>query len=319
MLIEEDDDNDEAAPPPTGWDVNQLRVNMFAFTDGAGNLVYERIGTDTNKVSDGESEEEKEETKEAEESEEEVEETKSPEKRSSKKKNDAVQDVSQVITSSSVMVLDPKTNTPQAVEREEPLPRIKCGSIVNKNTLFIYGGLVEIGDREVTLDDMWSLDLKKRNKWKCLWPGTMHKQVWRGAVHDDDDSYISTGTGDGKDEEDSDDDEDDELEESKMEEVDPEVAELTEEFDLNNPLRTPQQGEALADFYSRTKTYWNEQAAEVLDAAEPTNKELKREGFQLARKRFEELEPVLEKLKGLNLGDAVEEKKSKKKSKKTKK
>ena len=86
--------------------------------------------------------------------------------------------------------------------------------------------------------------------------------------------------------------------------MDPEVVELTKEFDLNNPLCTPQHGEVLADFYSRTKSYWNDQAAaKVSKDSVATNKELKREGFQLARKRFEEVEPVLEKLKGLTIGD----------------
>lgn len=317
MIIEENEEED-TAPQPSGWNIDKLRENMFAFTDGAGNLVYERIAeSKANTISDDE--EEKEETKEEEESDEEEEETKSGDKQQSKKKGPAEEN-SKPITSSSVMVLDPTTNTPQAVQRDEPLPRIKCGAIVNKNTLFIYGGLVEIGDREVTLDDMWSLDLKKRSQWKCLFPGTMHQQVWVGAVHDDDDSYISTGDGN---EDDSDDDDEDNMEEA-ITEVDPEVAELSEKYDLNNSLCTPQKGEALADFYSRTKSYWNEQATEVLKAAgeteEPTNKELKREGFQLARKRFDELEPIMERLKGLTLGgDKGDEKKKKEKSKKKKK
>jgi len=29
------------------------------------------------------------------------------------------------------------------------------------NTLWLFGGTIEIGDKEVTLDDMWSLDLNK--------------------------------------------------------------------------------------------------------------------------------------------------------------
>lgn len=50
--------------------------------------------------------------------------------------------------------------------------------------------------------------------------------------------------------------------------------------------------------------YWNEQAAE-LDKAVNSNealssKELKREGFGLARKRYEVLEPVMERLKELD-------------------
>jgi hypothetical protein len=29
------------------------------------------------------------------------------------------------------------------------------------NTLWLFGGTIEIGEREITLDDMWSLDLGK--------------------------------------------------------------------------------------------------------------------------------------------------------------
>ncbi len=35
--------------------------------------------------------------------------------------------------------------------------------------------------RDVAVVDMWAL-VRKRVQWECLWQGTMHKQVWRGAV-----------------------------------------------------------------------------------------------------------------------------------------
>lgn len=54
--------------------------------------------------------------------------------------------------------------------------------------------MLEVGDREVTLDDCWSIDLNKREKWTCISPGQMHRQVWKGV--DDDDSYISSDQGD---------------------------------------------------------------------------------------------------------------------------
>jgi len=51
--------------------------------------------------------------------------------------------------SSSVMKVDHKGH-PAAVARETPLPRINCASVVRNNTLYIYGGLLEVGDREVS-------------------------------------------------------------------------------------------------------------------------------------------------------------------------
>lgn len=307
---EDQDEKDETFQKNShGWNIKQLRENMFAFVDGSGNLVYEKMNS-TNKTKNkklgntSDSEEEKEESKQDDSSDEEEEfkEDETP--------------ISKMQTSSSVMIVDPQTKSAQAVQRDEPLPRIKCGAIVNRHTLFIYGGLVEIGDREVTLDDMWSLDLRKRDGWTCVYPGTMHKQVWRGAIHDDDDSYISTGTGNNDDDDDDDNDDDDsgsdvddELivgADRDAEKNTEELVQLRSDYDLDNAMRTPQEGEALADFYSRTSAYWNEQATEALKASggpdEPTKKELKREGFQLARTRFEELESILERFKLLEIG-----------------
>jgi hypothetical protein len=36
------------------------------------------------------------------------------------------------------------------------------------NTLFLMGGIVEVGEREITLDDMWALDLAKLDGWQQL-------------------------------------------------------------------------------------------------------------------------------------------------------
>ncbi len=53
------------------------------------------------------------------------------------------------------------------------------------NSLFIYGGVTELGDIEVTLDDCWSLDLNKRDNWKkvcrvvfCVCCYDMYCSVW---------------------------------------------------------------------------------------------------------------------------------------------
>ena len=48
----------------------------------------------------------------------------------------------------------------------------------------MYGGLTELGVVEVTLDDCWSIDLSRRDRWRCVLPGTMHTLVWRGENDD---------------------------------------------------------------------------------------------------------------------------------------
>jgi len=39
---------------------------------------------------------------------------------------------------------------------------------VKSNVLFLYGGILEQGDRSYTLNDLWALDLKKMDKWKQI-------------------------------------------------------------------------------------------------------------------------------------------------------
>jgi len=338
--LSEVDDVDEAAlasqEDKTGWDLDMLRANMFAFVDGDGNIVYEKLDDDddaidnknirsneevnnmSNENTKDEPDEEKEEDEEEEEEEEEMknEDTEKPNispvagtELPKKRVN-----LTGKIASSSVMKLNLETNVPEAVERPDPLPRINASLIVAGHTLYLYGGILEVGDREITLDDMWTLDLRKRENWECLWPGTMHKQVWRGAVFDDDDSYISTGKDDDSDDDDDDDDDDDGSisEEEKVKKVQEstkkdkskrsglreEAAQLIEKFGLEDESTTPSDGESLADFYTRTSKYWNQKARDAVvgTGTELSTKEVKREGFKLAQTRFEELKPVIDRL-----------------------
>jgi len=41
---------------------------------------------------------------------------------------------------------------------------------VGRDTLYIYGGMMEIKDQEITLDDLYSLNLSKLDEWKCIIP-----------------------------------------------------------------------------------------------------------------------------------------------------
>jgi N-acetylneuraminic acid mutarotase len=312
--------NDESRAE--GWDVNKLRSNMFAFMDGQGNLVYEKIEEDNGKAKHEPSENAREEEKtEEKEDESETEESKDNDSDEHNNGDNDEQPPSKTkgvgfrtLTASSVMTLNPETQVPEAIQRAEPLPRIKPSLIISGGVLYVYGGLLEVGDREVTLDDCWSFDLRRRDQWVCVHPGTMHKQVWRGAVNDDDDSYYSAGTGKtGGNDQDSDLDDSDNEEVESKEELPDEYLELDKQHNLSDSQRTPLTGESKADFYARTSGYWNELAAQIcsVDAKEPLSaKELKREGFALARTRFEELEPVMERLRELNIGTSPRKDKS---------
>jgi len=367
--IESDDDSEEDEDESSavnneeavsnGWDLDQLRNDMFAFIDGDGNVVFEKIeeddeevGDDNSKsmVKDGEEEEVTSATKSSEPSEK-TDTTNSVEAqlKQSNPHPAASQPVSkptEQIAASSVMKVDDK-GLPTSVARQTPLPRINCATVIRNNTLYIYGGVLEVGDREVTLDDCWSIDLNKRDKWTCIWTGQMHRQVWKG-VDSDNDSYISSDQG-GDGNEDSDDDmaefepiiegeADEESEEArkkakkaakkakekeKRRGVKYEITELKEKLGVDNEQRTPLMGEAVADFYARTTEYWNVEAANSVGkiAADRgdvmSTKELKREGFHLAKERYEELKPILERLTELeNMQLESEDKKAKKKAEK---
>jgi len=263
---------------------------------------------------------------------------------------------------------------PAPVVRPAPLPRINPAAAVRGNALYVLGGVLEVGDREVTLDDCWSYDLTGRSGWTCLWPGTMHRQVWRGIDSDvDGDSYVSSDQGgdvDGEDEDGSDGgsaggfetiEEDGEAggtteeerkrarkaakkekvsfkerhflvaadvsdpfgndrlsvspaplkkthhlllqEKEKRRGVRHEISALKERLGVDDGSRTPRTGESMSDFYARTTDTWNadaEKSAETRDASgrgeRMSAKEVKRAGFDLARARYDELRPVLERL-----------------------
>ena len=204
----------------------------------------------------------------------------------------------------------------------------------------------------MTLDDCWSIDLNRREKWTCIWQGQMHRQVWKGV--DDDDSYISSdqaaedsddygNEGEGAEEfepihEEDDDDETDDVKRAKKEAkkaakkaaragIKQEIADLKEKLGTGNEQRTPLIGESVADFYARTTDYWTSEAANTIGQAvanrgeSMSSKELKGEAFAMANARYEEIQPVLDRLNQLDTiqKEAEEHRKEKKKAKSEKK
>ncbi|KAI9458053.1 galactose oxidase [Boletus coccyginus] len=52
----------------------------------------------------------------------------------------------------------------------KPMPRYNAMLAVLRNTLYIYGGIFELGPREYTLDDFYALQLDKLERFVCLKP-----------------------------------------------------------------------------------------------------------------------------------------------------
>ncbi|KAF7017043.1 hypothetical protein CFC21_030539 [Triticum aestivum] len=102
--------------------------------------------------------------------------------------------------------------TPEAIK---PIGRINASMAVGKDTLYLYGGMMEVKDREITLDDLYSLNLSKLDEWKCIIPAS--ESEWLEMSDDDDEE--------DEDEDDEDDSADDAMETDEDEEESDEEAE----------------------------------------------------------------------------------------------
>lgn len=60
-----------------------------------------------------------------------------------------------------------------------PCPRMNPLLAVRHGILYLYGGMYEIGDKQVTLSDFYSLDLRRMDEWKTIIPLDESIQVSR--------------------------------------------------------------------------------------------------------------------------------------------
>ena len=83
-----------------------------------------------------------------------------------------------------------------------PLPTAPCArmngaSAVRGNVLYLWGGLVERRAAEVTLDDLWALNMSKldinRPDWTCLWRGAVRAEPEDDAPASSDDESSDDG------------------------------------------------------------------------------------------------------------------------------
>ncbi|KAF5792920.1 putative kelch-type beta propeller [Helianthus annuus] len=223
-------------------------------------------------------------------------------------------------------VLTPCSTLEEVVK---PCGRINASMVVGKDTLYIYGGMMEIRDQEITLDDLYALNLSKLDEWKCLIPAS--ESEWVEASEDDeeddddDDDEDSEDENEEKDDSDEDDDEedDDDMEAQndgvlgdavaiikgegkklRRKEKRARIEQIRASLGLSDSQRTPMPGEALKDFYKRTNGYWQMAAYEH---TAHTGKELRKDGFDLAESRYKELKPILDELAILEAEQKAEE------------
>jgi N-acetylneuraminic acid mutarotase len=170
---------------------------------------------------------------------------------------------------------------------DQPCPRINpVVFLKGNNKLFIYGGVTELDDVEIALDDCWYFDLNKRNGWTCVLRGTMESFVWKGPIDnategtctdDEDGEGIDGAEADRGNDDDTDSDVDND-------DIDKKVSSIA-----------PTLGESLRDFYNRTTQNWLEISRSNMIAL-PTSasdkekkayeKEIKKNAFELAEKEY---------------------------------
>ncbi|XP_021720227.1 kelch domain-containing protein 4-like [Chenopodium quinoa] len=213
----------------------------------------------------------------------------------------------------------------------KPCGRINACMAVGRDTLYLYGGMMEIKDREITLDDLYTLNLSKLDEWKCIIPAS--ESEWVEASEDEDEEDDDDGDDDSEDGEssyeDTDDDDDDDVEmeaanaDGKSSQVGEAVAlikgagkslrrkekrarieQIRASLGLSDSMRTPVPGESLKDFYKRTNMYWQMAAYEH---TQHTGKELRKDGFDFAEARYRELKPLLDELAVLEEEQKAEE------------
>ncbi|KAI4692690.1 uncharacterized protein J4E88_001058 [Alternaria novae-zelandiae] len=200
---------------------------------------------------------------------------------------------------------------------EFPHPRFNAALTVQADTLYIYGGTYEKGDREFTFDELWSVNLNHLDGVTEIFKREL--EDWQGSEDEAD-----------SDEEDEDDSEDDEEGEDDDKSVStaptsvtesPAVAPIHSEdlgpqeeiSALTDTLPHPRPFESLRDFYARTSEQWQNIILEELDrkgkSAEKSPKEVKKMAFERAEEKWwdcrEEIRALEDEQEAAGIGEVV--------------
>ena len=200
---------------------------------------------------------------------------------------------------------------------EMPHPRFNAQMAVQNDTLFIFGGTFEKGDREYTFDEMWAIDLGKLDGVREIFKREL--EDWQGSEDEESD-------------EDEEDDEDEDGEGSIGDEAtevgivtsetptlvsqptgkqeEDETEEITERAD---GLPYPRPFEALRDFYARTSVQWQEivmaELSEANKADAQSVKEVRKRAFDRAEEKWwdcrEEIRALEDEQTEAGIGDVV--------------
>ena len=185
---------------------------------------------------------------------------------------------------------------------EMPYQRFNAQLAVQEDTLYIYGGTFEKGDREFTFDEMWSIELGKLD-------GV--KEVFKRELEDRQGSEDEDSEEDEEEDEESDDEEEeedgaepdtpassvatDEPRPENMEETEADIAE-SEASVAKDDLPQPRPFEALREFFTRTSNEWQDVILDGMryerEVEDRSVKEIRKKAFDRAERKWWEMREV---------------------------
>ncbi|KAF2648607.1 galactose oxidase [Lophiostoma macrostomum CBS 122681] len=201
---------------------------------------------------------------------------------------------------------------------EFPHPRFNAALTVQSDTLFIYGGTFEKGDREYTFDELWSVNLNHLDGVVEIFKREL--EDWQGSEDEADSEE------DDDESEDEDDEEASELASPTStaptsvtdspvihKQPDEDIGTTEEISALTDTLPHPRPFESLREFYVRTAEQWQNIVIEELGKSsqgiEKTPKEIKKAAFEQAEEKWwdcrEEIRALEDEQEAAGIGEVV--------------
>lgn len=204
---------------------------------------------------------------------------------------------------------------------EFPHPRFNAALAVQGDSLYIYGGTYEKGDREFTFDELWAVNLNHLDGVTEIFKRDL--EDWQGSDDEADSEDDS---------EDSEDDWDDEDESTlasptstaptsvtdspavvPAKDAAEDLGDQEEISALTDTLPHPRPFESLRDFYARTSDAWQNVVIDELDqkgrSAEKSPKEIKKLAFERAEEKWwdcrEEIRALEDEQEAAGIGEVV--------------
>ena len=204
------------------------------------------------------------------------------------------------------------------VRFELPHRRFNAQLAVQDDTLFIFAGTFEKGDREFTFNDMYSIDLDKLNGVREIF--YTEPKNWNLMDEDDSDEGLDE-------DEEGEEEEDDETASLEVSSAGPSelaapsngaehelsVEEQEAESSVQDGRPLPRPFETLREFFSRTSEEWQKLLLERIREkgldAQKTVKELRKEAFSMAEEKWwdsrEEIMALEDEHEAAGIGDVV--------------